>query len=225
MTRQMSLLIIDDHPLFREGLKTIIGRDARFSIAGEAGEGQEGLRLALELRPDLIIVDISLPDINGIDLTREIKHVLPDSRIMIVSMHAKVHFISQAYQAGALGYITKDSAADGLLRGLEKIYQGKLFLDTALSEEVIQGLLRSGKGEAGGYGSKYSLLTSREQQIMRLLAQGHTSKQIAQQLSISPKTVDNHRTNIMNKLEVHSSLELVRYAARIGLIDVDEWKA
>jgi len=219
-----SVLIIDDHPLFREGLKAIIGRDRRFEVVGEAGKGREGLRLAKKLRPDLALVDISLPDQNGIDLSREIRSLMPEVRIMIISMHSKIDYIAESFRAGATGYLVKESAAMGLIKGLEAVSRGEYFLDSSLSREVVEKLIEFPPKEKSINDISYNSLTPREQEVMRLLAEGLSRKEIAEKLFISPKTVENHRTNIMNKLDLHNSMDLVRFAARLGLIDVDLWK-
>ena len=224
MAQTKGILIIDDHPLFREGLKAIIGRNHRFEVVGEAGNGREGLQMARELKPDLALVDMSLPDRTGIQLTRELKNASPKTRIMIVTMHSKVDYIVKAFQAGATGYVVKESASERLIQGIETVLKGEYFMDSSVSHKVIEKLMEFPEKEAKITDSTYETLTSREQEIMVLLAQGHTNKQIAEKLFISPKTVENHRSNILRKLDLHSTLELVRYAARLGIIDVDLWK-
>jgi DNA-binding NarL/FixJ family response regulator len=220
-----NILIIDDHTLFREGLKSIIGRDSRFKVVGEAGNGREGLRMAKNLKPDVVLVDISLPDRSGIQLTREIRSFLPESHIMIVSMHSKINCIAEAFQAGAKGYVVKESAGERLLQGLEAVGKGEYFLDSSVSYEVVKKLMKFPLKEAKITNAAYGTLTPREQEVIRFLADGLSTKEVAEKLFISPKTVENHRTNIMKKLDLHSSLELFRFAARIGLLDVDLWKA
>jgi len=224
VSEKKSILIVDDHPLFREGLKTIIERNSRFEVVGEAGNGQEGLQMTKKLKPDMIIVDVSLPDQSGIQLTREIRSLLPVTRVLIVSMHSKIDYIAEAFQAGATGYVVKESASERLVQGLESVARGDYFLDSSVSHAVVENLMKSPLKEAKITDANYNTLTPREQEVMRFLAGGLSSKKVAEKLFISPKTVENHRASIMNKLDLHGSIELIRYAAKLGLIDVDLWK-
>jgi DNA-binding NarL/FixJ family response regulator len=224
VVHKKTILIIDDHPLFREGLKAIIGRDNRFEVVGEAGNGREGLRLAKELKPDLALVDMSLPDQSGIQLTRELKNASLKTRIMIITMHSKVDYIVKAFQAGATGYVVKESAPERLIQGMDTVLEGEYFMDSSVSHKVVEKLMQFPKKEAKITNASYDTLTSREQEIMVLLAEGLSSKEIAEKLFISPKTVENHRSNILRKLNLHSTIELIRYAAKLGIIDVDLWK-
>ena len=223
MADKIAIMIVDDHPLFREGLKSIIGRDQRYKIVDEAGSGQSALEKAAKIKPDLIMVDLSLPDMSGIQLTRQILAKLPQIKIIIVTMHSKVDYMAEAFQAGATGFVVKESAAEGLLKGIETVLKGDYFLDSAVSTQVVETLKKLPGKETKINDAVYGTLTAREQEILRLLAEGLSAKEIAQKLFISPKTVENHRANIMNKLDLHSTIELVRYAAKLGLIDVDLW--
>ncbi len=224
MADKKSILIIDDHPLFREGLKSIIASNSNFEVVGEAGNSRKGLEMAKALKPDVVLVDISLPDESGMQLTRRIRDALSETKIMIVSMHSKIDYIVEAFQAGATGYVVKESAAERLSQGLEAVTAGEYFLDSSISHEVVERLMKSPVREAKVSNTEYGSLTPREQEIMRLLAEGISKKEIAQRLFISIKTVENHRANIMRKLDIHNAMELVRYSAKLGLIDIDLWK-
>lgn len=217
MTRK-SVLIVDDHGTFRESLKGIIGRFAGYEVVGEAADASQGERLAVALSPDLAVVDLSLPDKSGIQLTRVLHTLLPQTGIVIVSMHAKIDYILGALRSGARGYIVKESVGGCLLQAFEAVGRQEYYLDPALSMEVAAKLLEIQEPGNSGNGA-YGDLTVREQEILRLLAQGKPTGAIADQLCISPKTVTNHRANIMSKLDLHSSVELVRYAAKLGLLE------
>ena len=222
--RKKSVLIVDDHPLFREGLKALLARHPSFEVVGETGTGDDGLKKAKRLAPDLVLVDISLPDKSGMDLTHAIRELLPNTRVAIVSMHSRVDYIAEAFRAGATGYVVKESASHRLVECLEAVARGHYFLDTSLSHQVVEHLMSVNGKERDITDSGYCTLTPREQQVMRQLAEGLSTKAIAEKLFISPKTVENHRANILSKLGLHSTIELVRFAAKIGLIDVERWK-
>ena len=224
MAGKKTILIVDDHPLFREGLKSIIARDPQFEVIGEAGSGAEALEMVRNQKPHLVLMDISLPDVNGLLLTQKLRDLIPEIRILVVSMHKKIEYITKAFQAGAMGYVSKESASEKLLQGLVDVCNGEYFMGGGISQRVVTRLLESPRNEPAITDTAFQALTPREQEVMRLIAEGFSTKELADKLCISPKTVETHRTNIMTKLDLHGTLEIVRYAARLGLIDVDLWK-
>lgn len=224
MNQKKRILIIDDHPLFREGIKTIIQGDSRYEVVGEAGNAGQGITFTRKLRPDLAIVDISLPDISGFELIRDMITSCPDVSILVLSMHSKVDYIVKAFQAGARGYLTKEAASDMLILGMDHILKGDYFMDPSVSQKVVKKLAELPDKSSVTMVQGYDALTPREQEIMVLVAQGNSSQKIADKLFISAKTVDNHRSKIMQKLNISNVIDLARHAAKLGLIDLDLWK-
>ena len=224
MVQKKTILIVDDHTLFREGLRAIIERGPGYEIIGEAGNSRQGLQMVEKYKPDLALVDISLPDRSGIELTRDIVKLSAKTRIMIVSMHSKTDYIVRAFQAGATGYVIKESAASKLLQGIGSVLKGDYFMDAAVSRKVVEKIAAIKEKKVIVTNAAYDALTPREQEIMILVAEGLSTNQISERLFISPKTVENHRSRIMQKLDLHSTIELARYATKLGLIDIDLWK-
>jgi DNA-binding NarL/FixJ family response regulator len=224
MIQKKTIMIVDDHPLFREGLKTIIGDNPGYDVIGEAASGREALKMIKKLKPDLALVDISLPDQSGIELISYIQHTSPQTQVIIISMHSKIDYIVRAFRAGARGYITKESAPEKLQEAIRTVLNGDYFMDTSISRKVIKKLVGIQPGEKKYLDNAYDTLTTREQEIMGMVAEGLSTNEIAERLYISPKTVDNHRSSIMRKLDLHSTIEIARFAAKIGIIDIDLWK-
>ncbi len=215
------IMIVDDHPLFRDGLKALVHKTEGYEIIAEAGSCAVALEQALERQPDVAIIDISLPDGSGIELVRELQTRLPALKIVVVSMHSKIEFIAESFRAGAGGYVLKESTTDRLAQALDAVLKEEQYLDSGVSPKVLQTLLDFCNRRDMITDSPYSQLSRREQQVFRLLAEGLHPSDIAKRLFISRKTVDNHRANIMSKLSLSSPVELVRYAARLGVVDLD----
>jgi DNA-binding NarL/FixJ family response regulator len=224
MVQKKTILIVDDHGLFREGLKAIIERNATFEVVGEAGNGREALKMVQRFKPDVALIDMSLPDQSGIELTRDVLKFSPKTRIMMVSMHSKIDYIVGAFRAGATGYVIKESASDKLLQGIKTVIKGDFFMDTSVSQKVVKKLVGLHEKEIKIPDDAYDTLTPREQEVMALVAEGHSTNEIGEMLFISSKTVENHRSSIMRKLDLHSTIDIARYAAKLGLINIDLWK-
>jgi len=213
---KLRILIGDDHTLFRQGLRKILEERPDWAIVAEAADGREAVRQSLALKPNIAVLDIGMPLLSGIEATRQILRRVPETHILIVSMHAQEAYIVQALQAGARGYLLKDSAATDLIRGIADVAAGKSFFSPAVAKVMLDDYVR--RLAAQGISDRYDLLSEREREILQLVVEARSSKEIADLLSVSPTTVETHRAHIMQKLGVHSTAELVLYAVRRGVI-------
>lgn len=214
------ILLVDDHPAIRASIKTELANNNIGEKYYEAGNSEEGFSAAMKHQPDLIVMDISLYGASGIDLTKRILEKCPGIKIVMLSMYSKVIYITESLKAGAKGYILKEADMDSIIDGIKKVIAGETYVDSRISGKVISSLLAPEENIEVAENNSYDSLTSREQEILRLLAEGKDIKDIAKDLCISVKTAINHRTNIMQKLNCNNMVELIKYAIHIGLVDI-----
>jgi len=215
----MRLLLVDDHAIVRAGLRMLLEAHPDMEIIGECENGQDAIRRALELKPDVILMDVGLPDIPGYDATRAIKKELPAVIILALTMHESDEYFFEMLNAGASGYVPKKAAPTELVNAIRVVYAGGVYLYPSLAKTLVQDYLTRAEQDhdAGAFGG----LTERERQVLTLIADGLSNQQVADKLVISVKTVERHRANILAKLGLHSRTELVKYAIRKGLIQVE----
>ncbi len=213
---RIRILLADDHIVVRDGLRVLLERQPDFEIAGEAADGIEAVRLAEETNPNVVLMDIAMPLLNGIEATRRITAKCPRTAVVILSMHYDESYILRSLKAGARGYLVKDSAKADLIQGIRSVNEGRSFLSPKVSRILQDDHMR--QLESKGLDDTYDLLTDREREILQLVAEGRTNKEIANLLNISPYTIDTHRTHILQKLNLHSAPELILYAVRKGII-------
>jgi len=210
--KRIRILLADDHAVVRQGFKMILNAQADMEIVGEAGNGRQAVELAEQLRPDVVVMDVSMPELNGIEATRRLASSLPHARVIALSMHKDSVYVREILRAGARGYLLKDSGAADLVAAIHAVASGESYLSPAVSNAVLDDYRRH-------VTNPIDLLTSREREVLQLLAEGRTNKEIAGVLNLSVYTVDAHRGRIMEKLNLHSISELVRFAVRNGLIE------
>jgi len=212
MKEKIRILLADDHAVVRQGFKMILAAQADMEIVGEAGNGREALDLAGQLQPDVVVMDVAMPELNGIEATRRLAASVPHARVVALSMHKDSVYVREMLRAGARGYLLKDSGAADLVSAIRAVASGEGYISPAVSNAVLDDYRRH-------VTNPIDLLTSREREVLQMLAEGKTNKEIAVVLNLSVYTVDAHRGRIMEKLNVHSINELVRFAVRNGLID------
>lgn len=222
MKSKLKVLVADDHVVVRNGIRQLLLDDPAMELVGEAFDGKDVVQKAKQLRPDVILLDIGMPGLNGLEALALLKEVAPESKVVIFSMYDKDAYVHQALASGAVGYVLKTDSADDILEAIEKAAGGHYFLSAKLNTAVIMKYLapKSGK-DHGAMG--YDSLSEREQQIFRLVVEGHATREIAQMLFLSPRTVEKHRSNIVKKLDIHEPMALVRYAVKIGVVDPELW--
>jgi len=216
-TDKIHVLIVDDHTILRAGLRMLLNAHPDIEVVGEASDGNQAVLSAQRLQPDVILMDIAMPECNGIEATRQIKRLLPETRVLVLTMHENEEYLFQVLRAGASGYILKEAADTELVTAIRVVYSGRFYLSPSAQSIMVGDYLQ--RVRTGEERDSYSALTEREREILKLVAEGYTNNQIAERLTISPKTVDTHRTHIMDKLNLHSRAELVKYAIRRGLLE------
>jgi len=212
------ILLADDHELMRVGLRTVLEREAGIEVVAEAADGRAAVELAKQLKPDIVVIDISMPELSGIEATRQIVHQLPRSKVIVLSLHNERHLIEQMFAAGASAYLLKNSAAVELSLAVHAVLHGETYLSPEVAQMVLGDFMRRSH-EA--HQTTFVNLTPREREVLQLVAEGKSNKEIALRLDISAKTVDTHRQQLMEKLGIRSVAELTKYAIREGLTSLD----
>lgn len=213
---KIRILLADDHTVIRLGLKLLLERQADFEVVGEAEDGRKAIQLAESLQPDAIVMDVAMPNLNGIEATRQITTALPKVAVVVLSMHSDESYVMRALKAGAKGYLLKDSAEADLIQAIRTVVTGKSYFSAAVSKMLLEDYVQNLRQR--GIEDSYDLLTPREREVLQLAAEGKSNKESAALLNLSTYTVETHRTNLMQKLGLHSVPELILYAVRKGII-------
>ena len=211
-----AVVIVEDHRLFREGLKSLLADKTNFEIVGEAGDGLEALRCIRKRQPNLVLLDISMPKMNGISVMREINSQFPEIKILALTIHESDQYVLEAFEAGADGYCLKDAGRRELMVAITSVLDGKKYISPTISDKVMEGYLTGRKKLKSQ--TTWDTITPREKEVLKLLGEGYQNKEIADMLHISVKTVEKHRANIMNKLDLHNAAALTAYAIDHGLV-------
>ena len=214
----ISVVLVEDHQVVREGVRALLEAQPDLAVIGEAASGLGVTDLVERLTPDILILDLMLPGLSGLEVARQVSHRVPTTRILILSMHANEAYVLQALSSGASGYILKDSSAQDLVRAIHEVMEGHRFLSPPLSERAIEAYMQKAQDALL---DPYDALTSREREVLHLAAEGRTNAEIATELSISPRTAEVHRANLMRKLNLRNQTELIRYALRRGILPMD----
>jgi DNA-binding NarL/FixJ family response regulator len=214
----ISIILVDDHVIMRDGLRHLLDEESDIEVIGEADNGRKAVKLALEKKPDIVIMDIAMQDMNGIEATRQIKSNNPEIKVIALSMHSERQIVVGVFRAGASGYLLKESSSLELVDAIRTIHLGRKYLSQKISDIVLQEIsdVKKDTKEIG-----VDVLTNRECEILQLISEGNSTKKIADILFISPKTVESHRANIMEKLNIHNIPELTKYAIRAGLTSLE----
>ncbi len=215
----VSILLADDHTILRQGLRALLSAEPDFNIVGEASDGLEAIKLAERLKPDVLVLDLMMPGLNGLEVTRQIRQRFPKTRVVILSMHAKEAYVLEALKNGANAYVLKDSQAMELVRAVREVITGRRYLSPPLSERAIEAYVQ--KTQTNNL-DVYDTLTGREREVLQLAAEGNSNAEIGAKLSISPRTVEIHRANMMRKLNLHSQTDLIRFALQRGILPMED---
>ena len=215
----VTILLADDHPVVRQGMRNLLVTEAGFSVVGEAKDGLEAVQLAEKLKPDVVVIDMMMPRLNGLEAIRQIISRMPDTRCIVLSMQSADPYIVQALKAGASGYVLKDSGPTDVVNAIHQVLDGKRYLSSQLSEKLID--LFIAKVETNVL-DPYNALTTREREVLQLAAEGHSNSHIADQLALSPRTVERHRQSMMAKMEFDTQTDLIRFALKKGILPLDE---
>ena len=216
MSEKVRIVIAEDHTILREGLRSLLSSNAHFEIVAEAGDGREAIRHAKKYKPDLILTDLSMPRMNGMEAIKEIKRESPTTKVLVLTVHKAEEYILATFRAGADGYLLKDSTHSELLMAVKKVLGGAHYISPEISEKVIEGYIEGKKSLKSR--TSWETLTQREREILKLIAEGYRNKEIAEDLCISVKTVEKHRANLMEKLDLHSIQALTTFAIERGLV-------
>jgi len=216
MNQKVRIVIAEDHTILREGLRSLLSSEPNFEIVGEAEDGREAIKCVEKFRPDLILTDLSMPRMNGMEAIEEIKRQSPKTKVLVLTVHKAEEYILATFRAGANGYLLKDSTHAELVMAVKKVLSGKQYISPEISEKVIEGYLEGKKTLKSQ--TSWETLTQREREILKLIAEGYKNKEIAEDLCISVKTVEKHRANLMEKLDLHNASALTAFAMEKGLV-------